>query len=103
MIDLSPLAQTILTVAGCLGLVLLVLLLVAGEVGRVLVKRDPSSVLAARLVLIGVGVKAAIRSKPVEVLAPPGVRALLVSLTESDRPSVDPEATPVTKVPRGEP
>jgi hypothetical protein len=97
MIDLHPVWQTALTVAGAIGLVVLVGLVIAGEVGRAWLKKDPHSVPAARLVLAGILVRHAIRSRTVEVLAPPAVRALLVSLTDSDPPKADPDATPVTR------
>ena len=87
MINWPPWVQTLATALGVLGLVLVIGLLIAAEVGRAMVKRDPASTLGARLVVIGIGVRAAVRSRPAQALMPPPVRELMNSLTESDPPS----------------
>jgi hypothetical protein len=92
MIDLDPRIQTFLTMA---LLVVLVGLVVAHEIGRSLIRRDRASAWGARLILIGVGLRA-FRRSPASALLPPPVRAILVSITESEPPS-DPDRTPVGK------
>lgn len=91
-IDLPPWLQTVLTLGG-IGLVLA--LVAAYEIGRAMVRRDPTSVWGARLVLIGVGLRAIRRSRVADILPPP-VRMVLVSLTEAD--SERPPASTTTTV-----
>ena len=88
MIDWPPWVQTVATVLGVLCFLLVIGLIVAAEVGRALVRENPESAIGARLVVIGIGVRAAVRSKPAQALlaSAPAVRELLNSLTESDPP-----------------
>jgi hypothetical protein len=92
-IDFPPWLQTTLTL-------LAVLLVALHQAGRVMVRRDPMSVWGARLVLLGIGLQA-LRRSPASAALPPMARAVLHSLTDSERPG-DPEATPVTRDRSGE-
>lgn len=78
-IDLPPWLQTALTAAA-------VLLVVLHQVGRYLLRRDPTSVLGARLVVLGVGLQA-LRRSPVVVYLPVPARLVLDSLTDSEPPA----------------
>lgn len=75
-IDLPPWLQTALTAVG-------VALVAAHEVGRAMLRRDPSSAWGARLVILGPGLRALRRSA---VPLPPPVRAVLDSIADSEPP-----------------
>lgn len=84
MINLSPFWQTVLTVAGLCGLLVLAGLVAAAHVGRHLVATDPRNPWGPRLVLLGVWL-GAIKKSPAASYLPPPVRAILDSLP-SDPP-----------------
>jgi hypothetical protein len=86
MIDLPPWIQTVALAVG-------LALVIAHEVGRAMLRRDPTSIWGARLVLLGPGLRA-LRRHPAAVALPPPVRAMLASLSDSEPPS-DPDRTPV--------
>ena len=77
------------------------LALVGRKLGAALVRRGSKSRIARALVELGPGLRAV--GDTVGPYLPPPMRRAMDSLTESDAPAADPEATPVTKVPRGEP
>ncbi len=83
----------------------LCILMVTYEVGRLIRYKKPDSPWGIWLTRIGIGIRALKRSKLVDRLPAGGAReltrAILDSFPDSDPP--DAEATPVTRIPRGEP